>query len=153
MQAEIYDIMVTWGHLYFMLNQPAIEPPGECIANMDLWRRLAKTMGFDDEYWTLSDDEMLLRSYDWNAPALEGITLDILKRDGYKRLNVGTPDVRTPHKEGNFKTPSGKCEFAASAAANGNFVVEVWRSGYTEMQLGTPVDAVPNYCRKMYVTR
>ncbi|MEA3152140.1 MAG: hypothetical protein QOD56_3079 [Gammaproteobacteria bacterium] len=145
MQAELYDIMVTWGHLYFMLNQPAIAPPGECVANIDLWRRLAKTMGFDDEYWSLSDDEMLLRSYDWNSPALEGITLEILKRDGYKRLNVGMPDVRAPHAQGNFKTPSGKCEFAASAAANGNFVVEVWRSGYTQMQPGGFVDPVPNY--------
>jgi anaerobic selenocysteine-containing dehydrogenase len=27
MQAEQYDLMVTWGHLYMMLNQPAIPPP------------------------------------------------------------------------------------------------------------------------------
>jgi anaerobic selenocysteine-containing dehydrogenase len=145
MQGEIYDIMVTWGHLYFMLNQPAIKPPGECVANMDLWRRLAKTMGFNDEYWGLSDDEMLLQSYNWNSPALEGITLDILKKDGWKRLNVGLPHERAPHAQGNFKTPSGKCEFAASAAANGNFVVEVWRSGYAGMQPGGFVDPVPNY--------
>lgn len=145
MQGEQYDIMVTWGHLYFMLNQPAIAAPGECVANVDLFRRLAKTMGFDDEYWSLSDDEMLLRSYDWNAPALQGITLDVLKKEGYRRLNVGMPDVRAPHAEGGFKTPSGKCEFKASGAEKGNFVVEVWRSGYSDMQPGTPVDPVPNY--------
>jgi anaerobic selenocysteine-containing dehydrogenase len=145
MQAEQYDIMVTWGHLYIMLNQPAIAAPGECVANVDLFRRLAKTMGFDDDYWSLSDDEMLLRSYDWNAPALEGITLEVLKKVGYRRLNVGMPDVRAPHAQGNFKTPSGKCEFAASAAERGNFVVEVWRSGYAQMQPGGAVDRVPNY--------
>ncbi|MGI9302854.1 MAG: molybdopterin-containing oxidoreductase family protein [Gammaproteobacteria bacterium] len=145
MQAEQYDLMVTWGHLYAMLNQPAIEPPGECVPNVELFRRLAKTMGFDDEHWDLSDDEMLLRSYDWNAPAMAGITLDLLKEQGYKRLDVGTPDERTPHAEGNFKTPSGKCEFKSSAAEGGNFVVPVWRSGYEEMQPGDPVDPVPNY--------
>jgi anaerobic selenocysteine-containing dehydrogenase len=145
MQAEQYDLMVTWGHLYFMLNQPAIEPPGECIANVDLFRRLAKTMGFDDEYWDLSDDEMLLRSYDWSSPKLEGITLDVLKERGYMRLNVGLPHERAPHAKGEFPTPSGKCEFKASAAAKGNFVAEVWRSGYEQMQSGAPVDAVPNY--------
>lgn len=145
MQAEQYDIMVTWGHLYFMLNQPAIPAPGECVANVDLFRRLAKTMGFDDEYWSLSDDEMLLRSYDWNSPALQGITLDMLKKDGWKRLNVGMPGERTPHARGDFKTPSGKCEFKSSAAEKGNFVVEVWRSGYSDMQPGNPVDPVPNY--------
>ncbi|MDQ3731333.1 MAG: molybdopterin-dependent oxidoreductase, partial [Pseudomonadota bacterium] len=57
LQAEQYDLQVTWGHLYVMLNQPAIEPPGECVANIDMFRRLAKTMGFNDEYWDLTDDE------------------------------------------------------------------------------------------------
>jgi len=145
MQAEQYDLMVTWGHFYMSLNQPAIEAPGECIPNVELFRRLARTMGFEDDHWKLTDDEMLLRSYDWNAPQMAGITLEGLKEKGYMRLNVGAPDTRAPHAEGNFKTPSGKCEFAASAAEGGNFVVSVWRSGYEGMQPGTPVDPVPNY--------
>jgi anaerobic selenocysteine-containing dehydrogenase len=145
MQAEQYDIMVTWGHLYIMLNQPAIPAPGECVANIDLFRKLAKTMGFNDDYWDLTDDEWLTLSYDWSSPALEGITLDVLKKDGWKRLNVGMPDVRAPHANGNFKTPSGKCEFKSSMAEGGNMVLDVWRSGYTEMQVGGYVDPVPNY--------
>jgi len=145
MQAEQYDIMVTWGHLYLQLNQPAISAPGECLPNIDMFRRLAKTMGFDDDYWDLTDDEWLTLAYDWNAPALEGITLDILKRTGWKRLNVGLPAERAPHAKGNFKTPSGKCEFKASMAEKGNFVLDVWRSGYTEMQVGGYVDPVPAY--------
>jgi anaerobic selenocysteine-containing dehydrogenase len=145
MQAEQYDIMVTWGHLYIMLNQPAIPAPGECVANIDLFRKLAKTMGFNDEYWDLTDDEWLTLSYDWSSPALEGVTLDVLKKEGWKRLNVGMPDVRAPHAEGNFKTPSGKCEFKSSMAEGGNMVLDVWRSGYTEMQVGGYVDPVPNY--------
>jgi anaerobic selenocysteine-containing dehydrogenase len=145
MQAEQYDIMVTWGHLYIMLNQPAIPAPGECVANIDLFRKLAKTMGFNDEYWDLTDDEWLTLSYDWSSSALEGITLDVLKKEGWKRLNVGMPDVRAPHAAGNFKTPSGKCEFKSSMAEGGNMVLDVWRSGYTEMQIGGYVDPVPNY--------
>jgi anaerobic selenocysteine-containing dehydrogenase len=145
MQAEQYDIMVTWGHLYIMLNQPAIPAPGECVANIDLFRKLAKTMGFSDEYWDLTDDEWLTLSYDWSSPALEGITLDVLKKEGWKRLNVGMPDVRAPHANGDFKTPSGKCEFKSSMAEGGNMVLDVWRSGYTEMQVGGYVDPVPNY--------
>lgn len=145
MQAEQLDLMVTWGHLYVMLNQPAIAPPGECVPNVELFRRLAKTMGFEDEHWSLSDEEMIRRSYDWISPKMEGITLEKLKEKGYMRLNVGMPDERKPHAEGGFPTPSGKCEFKASAAANGNFVVSVWRSGYEAMQPGTPVDPLPNY--------
>jgi anaerobic selenocysteine-containing dehydrogenase len=145
MQAEQYDLMVTWGHLYVMLNQPAIPAPGECIPNVELFRRLARIMGFDDEYWGLTYDEMLMRCYDWTSPQMQGITLDLLKERGYMRLNVGTPDKRAPHALGNFKTPSGKCEFKSSMAVNGDFVVSVWRSGYEAMQPGTPVDPVPNY--------
>jgi anaerobic selenocysteine-containing dehydrogenase len=145
MQAEQYDLMVTWGHLYMMLNQPAISAPGECVPNVDLFRRLAKIMGFDDAYWDMSEDEMLLQFYDWKSPQLEGITLELLKEKGYMRLNVGEPDKRAPHANGNFKTPSGKCEFKASAAKDGNFVVPVWRSMYESMQPGEPVDPVPDY--------
>jgi anaerobic selenocysteine-containing dehydrogenase len=145
MQAEQYDLQVTWGHLYVMLNQPAINPPGECLSNIDMFRRLAKTMGFDDEYWTMPYDDLLMRMYDWNSPAMQGITLEKLKEKGWMRLNVGLPHERTPHAQGNFKTPSGKCEFRASAAENGNFIVPVWRNGYNEMQPGDYVDPVPNY--------
>ncbi len=145
MQAEQLDLMVTWGHLYLMLNQPAIEAPGECVPNAELFRRLAKTMGFDDEQFLMTDEALLRRAYNWTDPRLDGITFDRLKEVGYLRLNVGLPHERAPHAQGNFKTPSGKCEFAASAAAGGNFVVSVWRSGYEGMQSGAPVDAVPNY--------
>jgi anaerobic selenocysteine-containing dehydrogenase len=93
----------------------------------------------------MTDDEMLMDFYDWSAPALKGITLELLKEKGWMRLNVGTPDKRAPHAEGNFKTPSGKCEFKASTAAGGNFVVPVWRSMYEGMQPGEPVDPVPDY--------
>jgi anaerobic selenocysteine-containing dehydrogenase len=145
MQAEQFDIMVTWGHLYITLNQPAIPAPGECVPNVEMFRRLAQTMGFDDDYWKRTDEEMLLDFYDWESPQLQGITLETLKETGYARLNVGLPSERAPHSEGNFPTPSGKCEFKSSLAANGNFVVPVWRSMYEGSQPGEPVDPVPDY--------
>ncbi|WP_291176486.1 molybdopterin-dependent oxidoreductase [Hyphomicrobium sp.] len=145
MQAEVYDLMVTWGHLYASLNQPAIPPPGECVSNAELFRRLAKVMGFNDPHFSLSDEEMVVRSYNWDAPAFEGITIEKLEERGWMRLNVGTPSERVPHAQGGFKTPSGKCEFKSSLAEKGNFVAEVWRSGYAEMQPGGYVDPVPNF--------
>ncbi len=148
MQAEQLDIMVTWGHLYISLNQPAIEPPGECVPNVELFRRLAETMEFDAEsmaYWERTDREMLIDFHDWDAPALSGITYEKLEEVGWMRLNVGTPDTRAPHAEGNFPTPSGKCEFKSSLAEGGNFVVPVWRSMYEGMQPGGYLDPVPDY--------
>lgn len=148
MQAEQLDIMVTWGHLYISLNQPAIAPPGECVPNVELFRRLARTMEFDEEsmaYWERTDREMLIDFHDWDAPALDGITYETLEEVGWMRLNVGAPDTRAPHAEGNFPTPSGKCEFTSSLAEGGNFVVPVWRSMYEGMQPGGYVDPVPDY--------
>ena len=145
MQAEQYDLMVTWGHLYMMLNQPAIEAPGETVPNVELFRRLAKTMGFDDDYWNKTEDEMLQEFYDWEAPQLQGITLDLLKERGFMRLNVGDPDKRAPHAEGDFKTESGKCEFKSVAAEQGSFVVPVWRSMYEDQQAGEWVDPLPEH--------
>jgi anaerobic selenocysteine-containing dehydrogenase len=143
MQGEQYDLMVTWGHLYMMLNQPAVSPAGECVPNIECFRRLAKTMGFTDRYWDMTDDELLLEFYDWDSPQLQGITLDLLKEKGWARLNVGEPDKRAPHAEGNFKTASGKCEFKTSYTEN--FVVPVWRSMYEECQPSEPIDQLPDY--------
>ena len=81
----------------------------------------------------------------WDAPAMAGITLDRLKRDGYARLNLPSADDYAPHAEGNFPTPSGKCELRSSIAENGNFVVALFRQGYDGQQSGEPVDPVPHY--------
>jgi anaerobic selenocysteine-containing dehydrogenase len=123
-QLEQFDIMFSWGHLYLSLNQKAIEPLGEAVPNTELFRRLAGTMGFDDRQWQRSDEEMALDALDWANPALQGITMDVLKEKGWARLNVGRPDTYAPHAEGNFLTPSG-CEFKASMAAGGYFVLSV----------------------------
>lgn len=145
MQAEQLDIMVTWGHLYLSLNQPAIPVPGECVPNVELFRRLASTMGYDEDYWKRTDEQMLLDFHDWDAPSMEGITWELLVEKGYARLNVGEPHERAPHAKGGFPTPSGKCEFKASTAADGNWVVPVWRSMYEAMQPGEPIDPLPDY--------
>jgi anaerobic selenocysteine-containing dehydrogenase len=115
------------------------------VPNVELFRRLAKTMGYDDDYWDRTDEQMLIDFHDWDAPALEGITFEKLKEVGWMRLNVGMPDVRAPHAEGNFPTPSGKCEFKSSLAEGGNFVVPVWRSMYEGMQPGGYIDPLPDY--------
>lgn len=144
-QLEQFDIMFSWGHLYLSLNMPAIEPLGEAVPNTELFRRLAHTMGFDDPQWQRSDEQMAQDSIDWENPALEGITLDLLKEKGWARLKVDTADSYAPHAEGNFLTPSGKCEFRASMAEGGNFVLPLFRQGSNEFQDGSPVDPLPTY--------
>ena len=146
MQVEQDDIMFSWGHLYLSYNHKAIEPLGEAVSNSELFRRLARIMGFDDDPFFRRDDAQMIREgLVWDSPLLEGITLEDVMDKGYVRLNVPAPDEYAPHAEGKFHTPSGRCEFKAAAAEGGNFVIALFRQGYDGQQLGDPVDPVPNY--------
>ncbi len=145
-QLEQHDIMFSWGHFYVSLNTPAVEPEGEAVSNTELFRRLAARMGFQDEFFQLSDEELLAQAYDWSAPAMEGITLESLRETGWARLNLPGADEYAPHAEGNFPTPSGKTEFRSSALeAAGNFVVPLFRQLSDEFQPGGTVDPLPHY--------
>ncbi len=144
-QLENFDVMFSWGHLYLTLNEPAIAPLGEAVPNTELFRRLAKAMGFNDPYWDRNDEEMAHDALDWSNPVLDGIDLDSLRTTGYARLKVGSPDEFVPHRAGNFPTPSGKVEFKASMAAGGNFVAPLFRQGHTGDQAGQEIDPLPNY--------
>ena len=118
MGAEQEDIILSWGHLYLTYNTKCVESPGEAIPNNEIFRKLAKRMGFEEDNFKWNDTECLENYIDWDSPACEGIDLNYLKKHGYARLNVGTKDNRAPHKEGNFPTPSGKCEFRLIGAKN-----------------------------------
>jgi anaerobic selenocysteine-containing dehydrogenase len=144
-QMEQTEIMFSWGHFYLSYNNQAIAPRGECLSNTELFRRLAKAMGIDDPHFQRSDEQMVQDALDWTNPALQGITLDQLKRDGFARLKVGEPDTYAPHAKGNFPTPSGKVELKASMAAGGNFVLPLFRQGSNEFQDGSPVDPLPAF--------
>ncbi len=144
-QLEQFDIMFSWGHFYLSLNLPAVAPLGEAVPNTELFRRLARTMGFDDPQWHQTDEAMAEAAMDWANPALQGISLASLKKTGWARLNLPAADAYAPHAEGHFLTPSGKCEFDASMAAAGNFVLPLFRQGSNEFQDGGPVDKLPTY--------
>ncbi len=144
-QLEQFDLMFSWGHLYLTLNQPAIAPLGEAVPNTELFRRLARAMGFDDPYWERSDEQMALDALDWSNPVLNCIDLDSLRETGYARLKVGSPDDFVPHCEGNFPTPSGKVEFESAIAQGGNLVLPLFRQGYAAMQPGEALDPLPDF--------
>ena len=107
-QLEQHDIMYSWGHFYLTLNAPAIEPVGEAVPNTELFRRLAARMGFTEECFTRTDEQLLTEAFDWSDPAMAGITLDGLRRTGWARLNLPPADQYAPHAEGNFPTPFGQ---------------------------------------------
>jgi anaerobic selenocysteine-containing dehydrogenase len=107
-QLEHRDIIRPYGHYYLVYNEPAIAPLGEARPNWEVFRQLAERMGFDDPCFKETDEDIIRQAISTDHPALEGITLERLKRDGWARLNL--PEVFAPFADGGFMTPSGKCE-------------------------------------------
>ncbi len=143
MGAEHQDMILSWGHLYLTYNEKCIDAPGEALSNYEIFRRLAKKMDLKQEQFSWSDEECLQNYVDWNAPACNGISLEKLKKVGFARLNVGCKDTRVPHKDGNFPTASGKCEFILKDAKN--FVAGPFRQMYEDYQPGQDLPELPDY--------
>ena len=57
MQPEHADFHDSYGHLYLSWNEPAVPPPGECLPNSEIIRRIAARLGFDHPALQLSDVE------------------------------------------------------------------------------------------------
>jgi anaerobic selenocysteine-containing dehydrogenase len=113
MQTEHADMHCAYGHLYLAWNEPAVHPPGECLPNSEIFRRLAHRLGLTEACLYDSDEEMARQVLDQDHPALSGITLERLKREGWVRLNHPRPFV--PFAAG-FPTTSGKLEFYSERA-------------------------------------
>ena len=114
-QLEHFDLHKAYGHLYLILNEPAVAPLHEARANSEVFRLLAARMGFAEDCFKDSDEEIARQAIAADHPALNGITLERLRERGWVRLNV--PEVFAPFAEGNFLTPSGKCELYSEALA------------------------------------
>lgn len=143
MAGEHEDMMWSWGHFYFTYNAKAIEPRGEAKPQSEMWRLLAREMGFDDPVFKMSDSELAAYYINWDAPQMGGITMDDMRARGFFKIDVGSADTRCPHKDGNFPTPSGKVELLLHDAKN--FVAPPFRMMYESEQSGEPVDPLPGY--------
>ena len=107
-QFEHLELMPSWGTGYLALNKPAIKPLGEAVANTELFRRLSRAMGFSEAYLHLSDEERIRLMIATGHKYIHGITYETLAENGWAPLNLG--DFQ-PLVNGQFATPSGKCEF------------------------------------------
>ncbi|MBW8838560.1 MAG: molybdopterin-dependent oxidoreductase, partial [Gemmatimonadetes bacterium] len=111
-QLEHWDLHYSYGHVYATLNQPAIEPLGEAKPNTEIFRLIGRRMGITHP--VLADDDVTIIKQALDSPheRMRGVTFDALRERGWMRLNVPRPFV--PYAEGNFPTPSGKCEFVSA---------------------------------------
>ena len=108
-QLEHVDVHSSYGHLYVLANNPAIAPVGESKPNTEVFRLLAQRMGFEEPCFRESDEDIARHAFVAAHPHAQGLDWETLKQEGWQRLNV--PAQFAPFAQGNFPTPSGKCEF------------------------------------------
>jgi len=119
---EHKDLQKAYGHYYLQVSQQAINPLGECRSNVDMFRALAQHMGFAEECFRESVDEMIDSALQTSNPWLQGIDRERLEGESQVRLNFAAnrqnPDEPfLPFAQGGFPTPSGKAELYNSALA------------------------------------
>ena len=124
---EQKDMLKAYGHYFVQMSDQAIDPLGECRSNVELFRALAAQMGFEDECFAESVEQMMDTALDSKNPWLKGIDRARLEKEAHIRLNFGskTSGDRSqvsgvngnghavaflPFANGGFETPSGKAE-------------------------------------------
>jgi anaerobic selenocysteine-containing dehydrogenase len=136
-QLEHWDLQRAYGHTYWLLNQPAIAPVGESLANSEIFRQLAHALGYTEPCFSENDETILRQLVEQQQhPNFQGITWTQLLADGYIRLQLPTPNAAFAH--GIFPTPSGKCEFYSEQMAHDGYdplptyTPPAWQSEQTE---------------------
>ncbi|HEX8922324.1 MAG TPA: molybdopterin oxidoreductase family protein [Pyrinomonadaceae bacterium] len=114
-QLEHFDLHKAYGHLYLVINEQAIPPLYEAKCNSEVFRLLAERLGFEEACFKDTDEEIARQAISADHAALSGITLEALRARGWMRLNL--PETFAPFAEGNFPTPSGKCELYSETLA------------------------------------
>ncbi len=133
---EHKDLQKGYGHYYLQVSNQAIAPLGECRSNVEVFRALAQRMGFEEDCFRETVDEMIDVALDSREPWMEGISRQRLE-EGPVRLNFAASGFRLPASgaeelaegaadptqpipflpfaHGGFRTPSGKAELYSEA--------------------------------------
>jgi molybdopterin guanine dinucleotide-containing S/N-oxide reductase-like protein len=119
---EHTDIQGAYGHYFVQLSQQAIEPPGEARSNVWLFGQLAQRMGFTEECFRDTEEQIVRQALAIGADGhsanagMEHITLEELKEKGHVPVAFHRDGVR-PFVSGPVQTPSGKIEFYSETLA------------------------------------
>src|ERR1700688_1299120 len=140
---EHKDLQKAYGHYYLQVSNQAIAPLGECRSNVEVFRALAQRIGFEEDCFHETVDEMIDSALESEDPWLNGISRERLER-GQVRLNFGAansqvpasgaelrsagqpgaavptysdahPEPFLPFAHGGFRTASGKAELYSEA--------------------------------------
>jgi anaerobic selenocysteine-containing dehydrogenase len=112
---EFDDLVVPYVHLLLSAQAKAVDPPGEALPNQEIFRRLARAMGYAERELYTSDREILDELL---AGSGLGVDFDALARSG---TIDPFPEPVVTFADLEFPTSSGRIELAsASAEADGH---------------------------------
>jgi molybdopterin guanine dinucleotide-containing S/N-oxide reductase-like protein len=123
---EHTDIQGAYGHYFLQFSHQAIQPPGEARSNVWLFGQLAQRMGFEEECFRDTPEQMIEQALALGPdgrsrnPEMEHISLEDLKREGHVPLAFHRePEEQPflPFTSGPLPTPSGKIEFFSETLA------------------------------------
>ena len=110
---ETKDVQGAYGHLFVQVSQQAIAPLGEVRNNIALFSELAQRMGFDEECFHDSEDDLIDQALSSQSDWFAGIDRIRLEREGHVSLQlpVDASGESLPFGDASwFRTPSGKGE-------------------------------------------
>ncbi|HEX6618541.1 MAG TPA: molybdopterin oxidoreductase family protein [Solirubrobacteraceae bacterium] len=116
-QVEHVDLVPAWGHTYVTYNEPAIAPVGEALPNTEIFRRLARAMGFDGEAFQATDEELARAALAGARAPLDTIDFERLRAVGWAEADL--PEDFRPFAQGGFGTPSGRLRLWSDGLAPG----------------------------------
>ncbi|MFD2370393.1 molybdopterin-dependent oxidoreductase [Brevibacillus sp. GCM10020057] len=128
---ENTDFYTSYWHHYMQVQKPVIEPYKESKSNVDVFRLLAKGMGYEDEMFDDTEEDMIRQALDCPAnPYLRTISYEALMEKNYVKAGV------TPAFIENLPTPSGKIELYSR---------QMEKLGYPPLPTYTPLVVESDY--------
>ncbi|MEF2097210.1 molybdopterin oxidoreductase family protein [Bacillus sp. CFBP9009] len=122
---ETEDFYNSYWHNYVQIQKPVVEKYGESKSNVELFKLLAVGMGFEEQAFRDSEEDMIRQALDFpDNPHLEGITYDSLSRNQFVKAKM------QPMFPGKLPTPSGKIELYSE---------RMKRDGYEPLPTYTPI--------------
>ncbi|WP_249597478.1 molybdopterin oxidoreductase family protein [Peribacillus frigoritolerans] len=122
---ETEDFYNSYWHNYVQIQKPVVEKYGESKSNVELFKLLAAGMGFGEQAFGDSEEDMIRQALDFpDNPHLEGITYDSLSRNKFVKAKM------QPMFPGKLPTPSGKIELYSE---------RMKRDGFEPLPTYTPI--------------
>ncbi|MGE7186722.1 molybdopterin oxidoreductase family protein [Peribacillus sp. NPDC006672] len=122
---ETEDFYNSYWHNYVQIQKPVVNKYGESKSNVELFKLLAVGMGFEEQAFRDSEEEMIRQALNFpDNPHLEGITYDSLSRNQFVKAKMRRIFP------GKLPTPSGKIEL---------YSVRMKLDGYQPLPTYTPI--------------